>query len=162
MSLSTPHHIWTTCGDNSYEVNKAVVQARMVSGRYRTEKLCRHFSPASSGLCQLCSEMSDPVVEDLHHLLLHCPALEDRRQVLFEYWHESLSKNQACYDIVRSYTAMRDFNFVQLLLDCSVLPEVILAKQRHGDQVLHITFKLTRTWCYSLYRQILKLLGRWS
>ena len=36
MSLSQPHPIWTSAGSSPYEVRKATVQARMLSGRYRT------------------------------------------------------------------------------------------------------------------------------
>ena len=53
MSLSHPHLIWTTCGSNSFEVNKAVVQAKMLSGRYVTDKLSRHWSQNKSGICSL-------------------------------------------------------------------------------------------------------------
>ena len=42
MSLTRPHPIWSTCGSNPYEINKAVVQARMLSGRYVTDQLARH------------------------------------------------------------------------------------------------------------------------
>ena len=41
MSLKFPHPMFTTA-TTPYESCKAVVQARMVSGRYRTEELCRH------------------------------------------------------------------------------------------------------------------------
>ena len=162
MSLATPHPLWTTCSSNSYEVNKAVVQARMLSGRYRTEKLCRHFSPNSTGHCRLCSNSlsPNPKMEDLQHLLLLCPALEERREALSLYWASRLSNNDVCRSIVTSYTKERDLGFVQLLLDCSTIPEVISAYQSHGPQVHDVLFQLTRTWCYSLHRQRLKLLGR--
>ena len=34
MSLLKPHPLWTTCKGNSYEVNKSVTVARLLSGRY--------------------------------------------------------------------------------------------------------------------------------
>ena len=34
MSLARPHAIWWTAGGNPYEVSKAVIQYRMLSGRY--------------------------------------------------------------------------------------------------------------------------------
>ena len=34
-SLSKPHPVWLTAGENPYEVEKACIQARMLSGRYR-------------------------------------------------------------------------------------------------------------------------------
>ena len=41
-SLSSPHPIFWTAGPNPYEVSKAIVQGRMLSGRYRTELLAKH------------------------------------------------------------------------------------------------------------------------
>ena len=38
-SLNSPHHITWTPGSNPYEVTKKVIQAEMLSGRYRTAKL---------------------------------------------------------------------------------------------------------------------------
>ena len=40
-SLQHPHQIWTSSAGNSFECSKSTVLARMVSGRYRTEMLCR-------------------------------------------------------------------------------------------------------------------------
>ena len=37
MSLSHPHPLFQTCGQNSYEICKAVVVAKMISGRYRSD-----------------------------------------------------------------------------------------------------------------------------
>ena len=42
MSLVSPHPIFLSAGSSSYEVTKAGVQALFLSGRYRTEKLCRY------------------------------------------------------------------------------------------------------------------------
>ena len=33
-TLSSPHPIWSSAGSSSYEVSKATIQARMLSGRY--------------------------------------------------------------------------------------------------------------------------------
>ena len=44
MSLTTPHLIWSTCGSNPYEVHKAVIQAKIISGRYVTDKLSRYWT----------------------------------------------------------------------------------------------------------------------
>ena len=37
MFLKKPQPIWSTCGSNPLEVHIAVVQARMLSGRYPTD-----------------------------------------------------------------------------------------------------------------------------
>ena len=76
MSLARPHPLWTTCGNNSYEVCKAVVQAKMLSGRYKTEKLRRHFSTNIEGLCEICPDKCEGSLE---HILLVCSSLSETR-----------------------------------------------------------------------------------
>jgi hypothetical protein len=51
--------------------------------------------------------------------------------------------------------------FCQFLLDCSVLPEVIAAVQKQGEDILSHLFAITRIWVYTLHRDRLKILGRW-
>ena len=76
MSLTKPHPIWTTCHSNTYEVCRAITQAKMLSGRYKTDRLLRHFSDNKEGLCQICTSNSFGSIE---HLLLACPSLENHR-----------------------------------------------------------------------------------
>ena len=54
-SLTKPHPVISTPGSNPYEVNKGIVQLRMLSGRYRYDHLLRHFAPSNNGSCFLCS-----------------------------------------------------------------------------------------------------------
>ena len=84
MSLDRPHPLWTTCGANIYESNKAFIQAKFLFGRFRTEKLLSKFSSSNSAFCQL--HVHQPEVSDLEHLLVHCPVLAERRALLFEFW----------------------------------------------------------------------------
>ena len=83
-SLQKPHPIWTTSAGNSYECSKSTILARMVSGRYRTEMLCRFWSSNRKGHCLLdtCHEVSG----DLEHMLVVCPALENIRNRLHSLW----------------------------------------------------------------------------
>ena len=48
-SLVSPHPMWTCAGGSSYESNKSLVVAKMISGRYRTEMLCRFWSTNKNG-----------------------------------------------------------------------------------------------------------------
>ena len=59
MSLTRPHPIWWTAGANPYEVAKAVIQCRMLSGRYRTLLLMSNWSDCAESTCPAssCSEM---------------------------------------------------------------------------------------------------------
>ena len=160
MSLSKPHPLWTTCGSNSYEVNKACVQAKYLSGRFRTDTLLHHFSKDNSKFCQL--HPDDQQVGDLVHHLLLCPTLADRRALLFEYWKSLTEASLPGREIIISVMAAPVHTFMQFILDCSILPQVILARQLHGDSILKILVKATRTLCYSMYRERLKRLDRWK
>ena len=159
MSLSKPHPIWTTCGSSIYEANKACIQAKFLSGRYRTDKLLSHFSKENSVFCELHPE--DPAVGDLDHHLVLCPALQERRKVLFEYWNSITASSPPCRDIIITIMSSPVQKFMQFILDCSVLPEVITATQKHGTVIHNILFKLTRTYCYSIHRERLKKLDKW-
>ena len=159
MSLARPHHLWRTCGSNSYELNKATVQAKYLSGRFRTEKLLSHFATGNSQFCQLHPE-TETVGDLMHHLVL-CPALATRRSLILEYWDNISYATPICYNILQQMKTTDPETFLQFLLDCSVLPVVIEAAQQHGEQIYNILFKATRTFCYSLYRARLKLLDQW-
>ena len=54
MSLSHPHPIWTSAGSSPFEVKKATVQARMLSGKYRISTcwLRRHWYGDQSDICK--------------------------------------------------------------------------------------------------------------
>ena len=161
MSLLKPHPLWTTCGANPFEVNKAIVQARMLSGRYPTDKLVRHWSRNKSGVCLL-PGCSGSALGSLEHLLLHCPSLASTRLSLVQL---SLSTTNMCplvADIISTNlcTSTPDHRLaMQLLLDCSSIPEVITMVQSHGPEVLHHLFYVSRNWCYSVHRKRMDLLG---
>ena len=156
MSLLRPHPMLSTAG-HSYDTNKMIVQLRMLSGRYRVGSLLRHFSPANSGCCELCGLE----LEDLEHLLVpRCPALQERRRLLLDYMSSVLSKSEACAMIFEKMKERNEIQWVQFVLDCSVIPEILNAAQK-DPSIYPLIYKATRTWCYSLHRTRLKLLGRW-
>ena len=78
MSLTSPHPMWATAR-SPFEVKKAVVVARMLSGRYRTDRLVRHWSTTNpTGVCLL-PGCSGEEVGSLEHILVYCPALSTVR-----------------------------------------------------------------------------------
>ena len=161
MSLSSPHPLWTTAGSSPAQVSMATVQAQMLSGRYRSESLCRHWSKNKNGFCLLPS--CEELVEDIPHILSSCSGLAPIREKLVRFTHEYCTNSAPVLaDLVTSICKPENENFIQFLLDCSTLPEVISAAQRFGDGVLHHLFKISRTWVYSLHRTRMKKLGRWN
>ena len=130
MSLSAPHPIWTTCGGNSFEIAKALIAAKFLSGRYRTDKLLKHFSKDNTGNCSLCNEVEG----SLEHLLVVCPALAQCRQNLLVSTDSYSEKTREI--ISNSYNKSVE-DFVQLLLDCSVKSEMIQAFLNNENCVIY-------------------------
>ena len=97
-SLKTTHPVLWTVGSNPHEVTKAIVQCKMLSGRYRTAMLTRHWSSDKSGCCffPTCPQ----VAETLDHILLSCPAYDQVRSTLIRLWHNV--NNAAVHKLVNS------------------------------------------------------------
>ena len=74
-------------GENCpYECAKSTVLARMASGRYRTEALCRYWSDNKGAHCRAPTCYQTPGT--IEHLLTNCPALDIVRERLFTMWLE--------------------------------------------------------------------------
>ena len=141
----------------------ATVQAQMLSGRFRTESLCSHWSTKNKdGICLL-SPLCSSEVEDLHHILYYCAALEPSREKLRKYSIEQCKEYPVIANLIDKL--LIDSNpdvFCQFLLNCSTIPVVISAIQLHGNGVLHQLFHVSRMWVYCLHRERMKILGRWN
>ena len=75
MSLSRPHKLWTTAGNNPFEVAKARVQLLFLSNQYPCAKVSRHWSAENpEGLCTYPLCHAQRLVESREHILLYCPA----------------------------------------------------------------------------------------
>ena len=161
MSLKTPHPLFLAAGSSPYEVAKAGVQAFMLSGRYRTERLCRFWSNNPSGYCLAPACAGLAIYENIEHILTSCSSLSLVRQRLVNFTIEYSKSVPVLSQIILELTNPNNPLFVQFLLDCSSIPIVISAVQLLGQEVLHHLFKISRTWCYSLHRARMRLLGRW-
>ena len=111
MSLSKPHPLWTTCGDNSFKVNKSCAVAILLNGRYASDRNSRHWSVDNKmGNCLLCPELS--LSGDIPHLFLHCHAPTDKRQIL--NFHSENLRNLFCNLFTSSEHDMVQFLLVHL------------------------------------------------
>ena len=152
MSLVSPHPIWSTVGSSPAKVAMATIQAQMLSGRYRTEHLCSLWSPNSSEF----------ISEDLDHIIRNCESLTQTRQKMQLFSLKYCKGMEHIESIVMKYSDPSHPQFCQYLLDCSILEDVIVAKQNFGDQVLYDLFHITRTYCYNIHKERMKLRGRWN
>ena len=144
---------------------KATVQAKLLSGFYRTSWLSRHWSSDPSGSCSLphC-HLNGPTPGTLQHILLHCEDLVPARVRVASLWTKTLLDKPSLASIVdRFFSSCENEQLViQFLLDCSTLPEIVKARQAEGPWVMETLFYMTRTFCFSLHVARLRLLGKWN
>ena len=161
MSLTRAHPIWSTAGSSPSNIAMATTQSQMLSGRYRTQLLISNWSRHTTGFCIL-SQSCSSTIEDLPHILSCCEALQPAREKLQRFALEYFKNFPEIQPLAFKFCQPTHPKFCQFLLDCSVIPEVILATQMHGQGILHHLFHVTRTWVYALHRTRMKMLGRWN
>ena len=153
MSLSTIHPLFSTCGSNPYEVSKAVVQARWLSGRARVESLTRHWDMSNKvGMCLLCRDVC-PTLGTIEHFLLSggCPALAEARLSMLNFFQSYMVSRPYLLPIFQSSWDVDNFSTMQLLLDCSVIPTIIKLSENQNNTVMSDIFYLTRTFVFKIY-----------
>ena len=158
-SLQHPHPMWTSSAGNSFECSKSTVLARMVSGRYRTEMMCRFWSANRNGYCL--SVTCQQVCGDLEHLLIVCPALDHIRHRLHSLWCLKTVYCAPLHNLILKILGSNSETQVRFILDSTAFPEVIYLGQTLGHEIVDTVMYLTRTWAFAIHRQKLKMLGRW-
>ena len=161
MSLQKPHQIFTSCNSNPFEINKAIIQCRLLSGRYPTDWLSRHWTRDNKdGFCVLCPP-GESVPGSIEHFLIECCTLEPKRLEIFNFWRDQTYDNSDLYTLLTLKRNASVTEFTQLLLDPSVDPDVISGAQQNLFSI-SMLFKLTRTYVYGLHRRKLKLTGKFN
>ena len=161
ISLINCHPIFSTCGSSTLEVEKAIIQARLLSGRYQFERLQRHFTNSSNtlGLCSLsnCWNTEQSHDGDIENFLISCPSLSPQRAILEQHKENFCQEFPHFRELIQTCLSQ---NKVQFLLDCSVMGPVISEVQLSGFQTLRELFKLTRNYCFNLHKARSRLLQR--
>ena len=151
MSLTTCHPLFLSCGSSPWEVEKAVTQSRLLSGRYRLEALSGHWTPGNrDGMCSLPECWATPAshIGNVEAFLLTCPSLSPTRIELTISNLRFLHDYPLLEELVRQCLVI---NPVQFWLDCSTMHPVITAVQKQGVKILQLLFKLTRNYCHRLH-----------
>ena len=131
----------------------------MISGRYRTEMLCRFWSDNRHGYClaPTCHQVSG----DLEHLLICCPALEHTRHRLHSLWCLKTADCLPLQALITQVLGSDPSLQVKFILDSTSNPQVIRLSQAFGPEIIDRLMYLTRTWAFTVHKHKLKLLGRW-
>ena len=77
---------------------------------------------------------------------------------MLRFANDLLLKTNAGQLFTRIMKSEDDTKKVQMILDPALVPKVISAAQK-DETVLPLLLGVTTTWCYSLNRTIIKLLG---
>ena len=143
-----------------FECRKTTVLARMISGRFRSEYLTRHWSTNKQGFCL--AETCVEVLGDLEHLLIHCPALSVVRARLWDMFFSNSVQFPALYSFLLCLEKSDPTTQIQFILDPSAFPDIAEMWDLFGQQVIDHIYYLTRTYAYYLFRQKQIFLGLWQ
>ena len=162
LSFSSPHPIFTSLDGNPYQAKAARIQSLFLSGRYRTEQLCRFWTQNKNGVCLLDSCKEQHLPENIQHILLHCDGLTEVRRRLIDFTKKFTDDKPVLRQIIETYLFSQDQELrMQFLMDCSVLPLVISTFQEYGPNIHQSLYRISRTWCRSVHVARLKALGRY-
>ena len=154
MSLSETHPIYSSCLGDPYQTSKAIVQAKMVSGRYPVEKLAAKFrNPNPSDVDCICKLCDMGLAETPCHTLLHCPGLQAARNIAVQATRAKLSHSIYLSTKWEKVLASTDHTTTQFLLDPTshnLVPEMRVCAKDKSD--VSLMFYVTRLWCYSIDR----------
>ena len=131
----------------------------MVSGRFRTEYLSRHWTSNKEVICRL--ETCSGEVGNLEHLLISCPGLEQvrtrMREMMMSRTRKLLPLNALLAQILQSPPAIQ----LQFLLEPLAFISISNLCAVYGQTVLDLVYYCVRTYVYYVFRQKQILLGLW-
>ena len=134
----------------------------MVVRQGQGESLIRHWDITNKeGICPLC-KMVEPVVGTIEHFLLSggCPALVDARLSMIAFFQAYMVPRPYLFPLFQTLWGGDDDSLtMQLLLDCSVIPQVIKLSQESENPVIKDIFYLTRCYVFKIYVTRRRLLG---
>ena len=162
LSLRAPHRLWTTAGRKPYEVAKARIQLLFLSSQYPCGKLTKNWSLTNpEGFCTFEDCLNSSQLESPEHILMNCPAYSTVRTKMISMClnvKHPITKSLVTRILLTNSTE----KIMQLLLDCSSMPNVVKSAQVYGDQIYNDLFYLSRNWCFSVHRERMKRLGLWN
>ena len=147
LEIGTPHMCWNSLKSTISDVKKGITKARMLTGTFITETTRQKFSTfQSDAVCQLCGGGDD---EDLHHIILDCPALFSERLKYFGRIKEEVTH---IIGIAKYSNLLNNREqILKFILDCSIHRE--LFDETQIDSITRLTTEL----CHQLYVRRLKL-----
>ena len=156
--IGKPHYLWVFSKTHPFESAKAVVIARMMSGRYRTDMLERHWSHNKNGYCLAPTCVN--VQGDLTHMFVTCPAICNVRKQMYTFW---LQKSVGCQPLVSLLVGVYELppeDFIQFIISPIIFYQVRTLCQLYGSGLFGHVLYLTRTYAFHVDRVNRQLRGR--
>ena len=151
-SLTKPHYMWSNTGGKPYETSKATVQARMLSGRFRSEMFCRHFNSKNrEGYCTASSCNNIPGT--LEHILLTCPSLNSTREQMYSMCLENTVMFPTLHQLIIDVLASSEETKTQFFLEPLSFQHVQQESESIGPQYIQTVSYITRTFVFRIYRE---------
>jgi len=152
------HPLWWTCSSSSSAVRSATVMAKMLSGRYRSCWLRRHWTQ-ETGACRLpgCGQ----VPGDVAHLLSgECQALQPHLASTLQNLFSMLASHPHLMTPLMTALHGDRESVTTFILDPSSDPSVIQLVQQYGQgPVLCPLFQASRAWVWCAHRTRMRMLG---
>ena len=138
-SRSFPSSILTLPFSKAYEFENSSppmdnCQRKPISGRYRTEYLCRHWSRNREGYCLSPSCQEEQIPETIEHILVDCGGYAQLRNESTFLWHRT--SHPIVQSLATEALGSSRNDLIQFFLDCSVLPQIIMTTQCFGSVIL--------------------------
>ena len=155
-SLSQPDYIWVTAGNNSFEVRKSCILARMMSGRYRTDYFARLWTSNKKGLCLIpgCADK----IGDLQHLLIECSALSDTRTTIIEILIKKAIMLLPLHSLLKMIFHSQSELQCCFILDPFSFHEVRFLCNLYGQTITKFICYFVRTFAYTIHIERKKFL----
>ncbi len=143
-AASQPHNIWKFTKNNTRDVMKATIKARIITGTYTLQIHRQKYNQhATSDICLLCKTHT----EDTPHFILKCSALHTVRQ---KHLHNLRQMLAARVDTEVAQTVCEDENLLlHCLLDCSnpLIMDLISAE----DEIVSHVEEISRNLIFELH-----------
>ena len=156
-----PRILWTSCRSSAPAVQAVVMQARLLSGRYRCDKLLAKWTGGSER-CSL-PGCGDGVGDIVHLLSGCCHALRETLSLAISRGLQILSSYPILHFAATCALESKPADWVRFILDPSTSsPHVIWHRQEFGDSAVFPIFRFSRTVNWSMHRHRLQLKKLWT
>ena len=130
----------------------------MLSGRYRSNYLCRHWSPQNrSGQC--CSPVCNGDPETLEHIIGQCNEYTEVRKQLWDKWLISSVSYPQLQELIKTIMNTNPTEQTSFVLDPTAHPMIIAMTQAFGFPLLEHVLYLARTHCWLIHKKRLEMIN---